>query len=161
MNRLYRSDTDKIIAGVCGGLGEYLHVDPLIFRILFVILTLVNGIGLAVYLVLWLIAPVAHTQYQSPDEVMRRNVEEIGQKARELGQEARNTLRGSGNSPWDAQGQPNSRMMIGGAILAGVGLLILLNNFGLLWWFNLGKLWPLVLIAVGAVILLNYMKGKR
>ena len=42
-----------------------------------------------------------------------------------------------------------------------VGLLILLDNLGILWWFNIGRLWPLLLIALGAVILLNNLKDKR
>jgi phage shock protein C len=161
MNRLYRSDKDKFVAGVCGGLGEYLHVDPLILRILFVLLALFQGVGFIVYLVLWLFTPTASAAALSQEEIMRHNLSEMGERARHLGEEARETLHGQGASPWGNQGHSNNRMFIGGAILVGVGLLVLLGNFGLLWWFNLGRLWPLALIAVGVVILLNNLKGKH
>jgi phage shock protein C len=161
MNRLYRSDKDKFVAGVCGGLADYLHVDPLILRILFVLLALFQGVGFVVYLVLWLFTPTASSATLSQEEIMRQNLSEMGERARHLGHEAHDTLHAHGSSPWVNHGQSNNRMFIGGAILAGVGLLVLLGNLNLLWWFNLGRLWPLALIAVGVVILLNNLKGKH
>lgn len=55
--RFYLSETDKKIGGVCGGLAEYFDVDPLIVRIIFVVLVLGYGTGLLAYLLLWLLAP--------------------------------------------------------------------------------------------------------
>jgi len=52
--RLYRSQTNKVIAGVCGGLGEYFGVDPTILRIIFVVLIFFKGAGLLIYLIAWL-----------------------------------------------------------------------------------------------------------
>ncbi len=57
--RLMRSRKERMIAGVCGGLAEYFHMDPTIVRVIFVLAALVNGIGLIVYLVLWLVMPEA------------------------------------------------------------------------------------------------------
>lgn len=59
MKRLYRSSEDKKIAGVCGGLAEYLNLDPTIVRLAIVILVLLTGvIPFAIgYLVAWLIMP--------------------------------------------------------------------------------------------------------
>ena len=58
MKKLYLSETDKKIGGVCGGLGEYFERDPTIVRILFVLLILFSfGFGLLAYLALWLIIP--------------------------------------------------------------------------------------------------------
>lgn len=58
MKRLYRSTTDRKIAGVCGGLGEYFNVDPLIFRIIFVLALVPGGVpGLLPYIILWIIIP--------------------------------------------------------------------------------------------------------
>lgn len=58
--KLYRSRTDKKIAGVCGGLAEYFNIDPVIVRIGFVILLLPGGFpGLLPYIILWLIVPEA------------------------------------------------------------------------------------------------------
>jgi phage shock protein PspC (stress-responsive transcriptional regulator) len=58
MKKLYLSETDKKIGGVCGGLGEYFERDPTIVRILFALLILFSfGFGLLAYLALWLIIP--------------------------------------------------------------------------------------------------------
>ncbi|MFA5060599.1 MAG: PspC domain-containing protein [Candidatus Omnitrophota bacterium] len=53
MKKLYRSETDKKIAGVCGGLSEYFDIDPVIFRILFAALFFVGGFGLLLYIIMW------------------------------------------------------------------------------------------------------------
>ncbi|MBN1630079.1 MAG: PspC domain-containing protein [Thermoleophilia bacterium] len=55
--RLYRSRADKMIGGVCGGLGEYFEVDPTIVRVLWVAVTLFGGAGVIAYLILWVIVP--------------------------------------------------------------------------------------------------------
>lgn len=55
--RLRRSTDDKVIAGVCGGLGTYFGVDPLFFRLAFVVLAIGGGSGVLLYIVAWLIMP--------------------------------------------------------------------------------------------------------
>jgi phage shock protein C len=55
--KLYRSRTNSMIAGVCGGLGEYLNVDPTILRVVAVLLIFAKGIGLLAYLIGWVIIP--------------------------------------------------------------------------------------------------------
>ena len=55
--RLYRSGTNKVIGGVCGGLGEYFGIDPVILRIIFVVLIFLHGVGLLIYLIAWLCMP--------------------------------------------------------------------------------------------------------
>lgn len=56
--RLYRSRTDKKIAGICGGMGKYFGIDPVIFRIIWLLLLLGMGAGLLAYLILWLVIPM-------------------------------------------------------------------------------------------------------
>jgi len=57
--QLYRSTTDRKIAGVCGGLAEYFNIDPTIVRIIAIILLLPGGLpGFLPYVILWLIVPV-------------------------------------------------------------------------------------------------------
>ena len=56
--KLYRSRSDRMIAGVCGGLGEYMNVDPVWFRLFFVILLFATGFGFWAYLILWIIIPL-------------------------------------------------------------------------------------------------------
>ena len=60
-HRLHLSDTDRKIGGVCGGLGEWLEIDPVFFRVAFVLLAFVCGLGILAYLVLWLLIPRSAT----------------------------------------------------------------------------------------------------
>ncbi len=60
--RIYRDPDNKYIGGVCGGLGEYFRVDPLIIRVIFVVFSLVYGVGFLVYLLLWIAVPEARTR---------------------------------------------------------------------------------------------------
>ncbi len=64
--KLFRSETDKMIAGVCGGLGEYLGIDSTIVRLIFVFLFLLGGHGLLVYLILWIVMPPAPSAARPP-----------------------------------------------------------------------------------------------
>lgn len=68
MNRkLYRSQTQKMIAGVCGGLAEFLGLDPTVVRLIFVLLALGAGHGVLIYLMLWLIMPRGEAAQVPPD----------------------------------------------------------------------------------------------
>lgn len=60
MEKLYRSVTDRRVAGVCGGLGEYFKIDPVIFRIIFAVF-LFAGAGLLVYIIIWILVPKKHS----------------------------------------------------------------------------------------------------
>ena len=55
--KLYRSRTERMLGGVCGGLGEYLNIDPTLVRLAFVAATLLGGPGIVAYIVLWIITP--------------------------------------------------------------------------------------------------------
>ena len=54
---LRRSPTDKVIAGVCGGLGRYLGIDPVLLRIAFVVLAVAGGGGIPLYVIAWIAIP--------------------------------------------------------------------------------------------------------
>lgn len=56
--RLYRSRSERWLAGVCGGIGNYFNTDPTVIRVLFVVAALILGGGLLIYLILWLIIPL-------------------------------------------------------------------------------------------------------
>ena len=60
--RLHLSNSDRKFMGVCGGLGEWLEVDPVFFRVAFVLLALAGGIGILAYIALWLTIPRPSTQ---------------------------------------------------------------------------------------------------
>jgi phage shock protein C len=55
--RLVRSRSERVIAGVCGGIGRYLGVDPVLLRIAFIVLALANGLGVIGYVVAWVAIP--------------------------------------------------------------------------------------------------------
>jgi phage shock protein PspC (stress-responsive transcriptional regulator) len=55
--RLYRSRTDRKLAGVCGGLAQYFNTDATLLRVLFVALALLGGPGLVIYLLMWILVP--------------------------------------------------------------------------------------------------------
>lgn len=58
MKKLYLSEKNRKIGGICGGLGEYFSTDATLFRILFVIVTLLTGgLGVIAYLLMWVIIP--------------------------------------------------------------------------------------------------------
>ena len=105
MKRLYRSNSDKMLGGVCGGIGVYLGIDATFVRIFFVVLTLAEGIGLWVYLLLWLLLPAeGHSGASSPTN----GAEELASRAREMGDELRDAV---------SQPNPKSTMFIGVALL--------------------------------------------
>jgi len=57
VRRIYLSDTNRKIAGVCGGIGEYFGIDPVIVRILWLIATFLDGIGILAYIIAWIAIP--------------------------------------------------------------------------------------------------------
>ena len=55
--RLFRSRKERILGGVCGGLGNYLNVDPVLIRVVWAILFFAAGAGLLAYILAWIIIP--------------------------------------------------------------------------------------------------------
>ncbi len=56
--KLYRSRSESMIAGVCGGLANYFGMDPTIMRLIFLLLLFLGGNGLLIYLILWIVVPL-------------------------------------------------------------------------------------------------------
>jgi phage shock protein C len=81
MKKLMRSKRNRIIAGVCGGIGEYLDVDPTVIRVVWVVLTIISvGAGILAYIAAWLIIPEEETPVESAANVAEPapSVEEKG-----------------------------------------------------------------------------------
>ena len=91
--RLTRSRTEVVVAGVCGGLAEYFAIDPVIVRLIFVLVTLTSGIGLLVYPILWLVMPKAGANatgaqlFPHDAEEWRRRAQAFGEEASQVGQQ--------------------------------------------------------------------------
>ncbi len=74
--RLYRNDSDKILGGVCGGLANYLRVDPTIVRLVFALISFGAGTGILLYILLWVILPSKPLTNTSSAKRLYRNPEE-------------------------------------------------------------------------------------
>ncbi len=72
MERLYRKRDDKIVAGVCSGLADYLNIDPTVVRIIFIVLVFAGLQGILIYLILWLITPLEPLASESTIEVKEK-----------------------------------------------------------------------------------------
>ncbi len=81
-DRMYRSEHDRMIAGVCGGLADHLGVDPTLVRLAFVLLAFLHGVGILIYLAMAVIVPRESAVEMAPREVVRSNAREYGDEAR-------------------------------------------------------------------------------
>lgn len=59
MKKLYRSRTNKMVAGVCAGIAEYTNVDVTVWRVIFLIIALPGGLSILIYFILWILIPLA------------------------------------------------------------------------------------------------------
>jgi len=90
IKRLYRSQKDRILFGVCGGLGAYFKIDSNIFRILFIILMFGSGIGLLLYVALVIFIPneggrrVEENKFEEVIEFKKKAEEKIQSVAKEI-----------------------------------------------------------------------------
>ncbi len=73
VKKLTRSRKNRIIAGVCGGIGEYLDVDPTVIRFIWVVFSLLYGAGIIAYIIAWLIIPL-----EEPAEAVVAEAPEVG-----------------------------------------------------------------------------------
>ncbi len=130
-SRLTRSETDKMIAGVCGGLAEYLNLDPVWVRLLFVLLIFASGIGIPIYLVLWVIMPRVEAAGQPGSAVLQDNFEDLSQTV---------------SDKMSRLSRPGTI----GTVLILFGVYFLLSQLG---WLNGAIFWPVVIIGAGVYIL--------
>jgi phage shock protein PspC (stress-responsive transcriptional regulator) len=151
-HRLYRSRDNSIVAGVCGGLGAYLGIDPTFVRIFFILLAWSNGLGLLVYLLLWIIVPRQdRPRTASLGEAARDGADEIARHARAVGEEFRQAVQNP---------HPRAAQYIGiGLIIFGV--ITLLGRLQVPWlgWLEPEVIWPVLLIMAGLAILIRRWKG--
>ncbi len=104
MKRLYRNMDDRILGGVCSGLGAYVNLDPVIIRIIFIIVTL-SGISILVYIVMWIIIPPALTTAEklemqgdpvninNIEKTIRKEMDHLKDKLNDLSEQAKNAFK--------------------------------------------------------------------
>jgi phage shock protein C len=79
--------TDRIIAGVCHGLGDYFEVDPVVVRLVFVALTAAGGAGLLAYLILWIVMPAAGSAVVTGGAGIGKGVRTMAGELKDVGRE--------------------------------------------------------------------------
>lgn len=134
--RLVRSETDKMVAGVCGGLAAYLGIDSVFVRLLFVLLLFASGIGFPIYLILWFIMPREDNVDKPNSEVIQNNLEEMSHTV---------------SKGVNRIGRPGTV----GLLLILFGLYFLMNQMGWLHWISGGVFWPLIIIGIGLYMLIR------
>lgn len=143
--KLYRSGSDKVIAGVCGGLGNFFDIDSTIVRIIFVLLTFGGGAGIIIYIILALIMPEQHNSDQDIKENIKNNAEQLASEIKTKANDLKEKYQREDGYRGD------TRMWLG-VLLLFFGLFFLVENFNIFPWFNMGKLWPVILIVIGLLI---------
>jgi phage shock protein C len=128
--KLYRSETNRMLAGVCGGLAQYLNIDVTLVRLFFVLLTLAVGSGVLLYIIMAVVIP---SESQGAPGTL-------------------NTATTGGNS--------QGALVIGAALLILGMFLLVQTTIGVwIPWLQFGTLWPLLLILAGGAVLWNRTKG--
>ena len=152
-NRLYRSRDDKMIAGVCGGLAKYLRIDATLVRLFFLLLGIASGIGLPVYLIMWVIVPYEGEGVVGSPDTVRAGADELSARARNMGEEMRQAF----SAP-----NPQAGIIIGGALIF-FGVVALLRTLDIRWlsWLRFSVLWPVLLIVAGAVLIWRLVTDSR
>ncbi len=153
--RLYRSRRNRMIWGVCGGLAEYFDMDPNIIRVITVLLIFANGLGILAYIILALVVPLEDSKASAPQDVIKENVAEIKDTVGKVGRETQATWSGEGDKSEAMAKTHRYRRNALGIIFIALGILFLLGNFNLFWWFQWGRFWPLALVAVGLLIIVG------
>lgn len=146
--RLSRNPQNAILGGVCSGLGDYLGIDPVIVRIFFIIFALASGVGVLVYVLLWIILP--RTDEVNPTGFANAN--DFGNRARQMGEEFGQAFR---------RPNPGAAKFIGFALVLA-GAVFLLENLHLPWlsWLRSELIWPALLIVGGVALLLRSMRKE-
>lgn len=133
MEELRRSTQQPIIAGVAAGLGDYFKTNPLLFRILFILTGLYSGIGVLIYVVLWI---GLSTDQDQPQEIEPEQSPSPGKT-----------------------GSSRSSTLATGLLLIVLGLLFLLEEFIPAFYFE--KFWPILLVITGIVLLYNSTRSHK
>lgn len=150
--KLYRSVTDKMIGGVCGGLAEYFAIDPVIVRLIFVLAVIFGGSGILAYIILWIVIP------QKPYIITPFNNEQTKNNSTATNDEKK-TENAQSNMNFGYDKPQNNKTIFAGAFLIVLGGIFLLDNF--VPRFHFGDFWPLILIGLGIAIILNAKDNSK
>ncbi len=158
--RLTRDTNHAVLGGVAAGLAESFGVDPVLARLSFILLALLNGFGFVAYVVCWVIMPRREEAdggaARGPAGPSAPVADRVVEKVREAGERLADEFRRM--EPGERRGR-----VLAGAILIGLGAVFLLDRLS--WWHwphwaRPASLWPIILIVVGASIIWRAFHGK-
>ncbi|MEE1885093.1 PspC domain-containing protein [Pedobacter flavus] len=171
--KLYRNEHDKMLAGVCSGLGNYLGIEVTIVRLVMVLLTFVLVFSpIIVYIILWVILPVnpngmqyfntfnssAGSQFNSANDPNDFNKAGQWENKWNMPNEGFNT----NFNPDNFRPKNNNGKIIAGVILIVLGGLFLVRELEILpYWFSVRKLWPLIFVGLGLAFIFKSKKDKQ
>ncbi|MGB4372625.1 MAG: PspC domain-containing protein [Halanaerobiales bacterium] len=141
VKKLYRSRTDKVLGGVCGGIADYFQVDPTLIRLLAVILFFAEGIGFLFYIIACMIIP------ERGEENFIDVEAEVEEEDNSSSTENKNGNKGEKSY--------NPQKLLG-FILIGAGIFFILDKW--FFFFAWHRAWPLILVVLGAYFII---KGVR
>ncbi|MFC2084328.1 PspC domain-containing protein [Bacteroidota bacterium] len=147
-NRLYRSRKNRVIGGVAGGLAEYIKIDPVLVRIIFIAIILIKGVGVILYVILWIVIPEEEVQYTTPDTNTPEKPESKEETSKKSGFE--------GDSLETQFKKPNHGKTFFGLLLIIVGVIFLFEN--LIPFFDLVDIFPILMLVIGIALLWNSLK---
>ena len=159
--KLFRSRKDRVIGGICGGLAEYFGIDPIIIRIIFVVLVIGKGVGVLAYIILWVVLPEEPIEHY----YARFNQGTGANAGSDTGNESKpqDTTPGTeaGNQTQSTDYDFYKPQKRGGSLFFGMAL-ILIGAIFLFWTiipsFDLDIFFPLLLVILGAVLIFNSLK---
>ncbi|HWQ42343.1 MAG TPA: PspC domain-containing protein [Desulfosporosinus sp.] len=146
--KLYRSKREKMIGGVCGGLADYFSIDVTLVRLI-ALVALFGGVGFFIYLAGWAIIP------EDPNGEAGQAINykyEVGEAVKGMVSDVKEATQGLGRN--ENQGNNENRSKMAGGILVILGVFFLLQRV-LPYWFDMSKMWPVLLIVIGLAIILR------
>jgi phage shock protein C len=155
--KLYRSQTNRVLAGIAGGLGEYFDVDPTIIRLLFILMIVFGGSGIIIYLILWILMPNNPEENLAIDkDRIKKVAEEIKDKAGKMGEEIKDEIK---KEPAPERTKRSGGLF--GWILIIVGAVFLINAFSpIAVRFFFSRFWALGLILLGLIFIVRASARK-
>ena len=153
--KLQRNEQDKMLAGVCAGLADYFDVDVTWVRIAFVVATLAGFSGFLAYVILWIAVPVKPYNYKPGYTADYRVYEEKSFTSNPVIDPDQ-----PANMPVFKKRRNKNGKVIIGIFMIVFGSFFLLDEFDFIpYWFDFGKLWPLVFIIPGLLMIAK--AGKK
>ena len=166
--RFYRSRTDKKLAGVCAGIAEYFEIDPTLVRLLWVVFTFAGGAGIIAYIIAAIIMPEApeepgktgkthHANFEDADIIdVEEDINNQEQEKTEFAEKKQNWNKRQRESGGEIT--ENRNQLVIGLVLIFTVIMFFSRNFFRWFWIDFSYLWPLILIVIGIVMILNKRK---